>query len=839
MKVFIEKQPSHIELPDDFATLEKINSDGSFVYRFKYNASIPKILGNNKERSSITVEINILKNIAVESTVKIFDQGFDPKQIVKLLKQRETLQRQLNRRKKRSILKTRYSDISKRIPNSETRRISGLYKKQGVDSNSSKTNYRPKEDDPLRLTSRYVPVVKSVESLEAGFKTAPILEVNLNKNLPTEEDQATAKDIRRESLNLLFLNKLDPAMWYGQRTNSIVPAMKQFFGVNTKTSYFYRNQNDPNTRKKTDILIKSFLTKAEVASHAELPNAKFVNVITKVEDDIARIEEIITIEEELLNSDSFLVEFDLINPKGILIQRLTGVVKHARNVALIQRPVVAPYMSVTPIGRNGKNMIQLRQLDENATKIALYKKEIQASQHNFSNEYEKFQVVELDKEDTIFFTEDKVITNNPVIYRAIPVGSNGDMSAEFSSVVVQSQKVKTSLKENFLRRPNFLTLYNEIQGRTNVLYIDNIPNGPISLEVYRKDLGIKNDYQLVEKVYLELEANRPVEVDDSGLRANRIYEYKCKLLYPDGCKIDAGNNLIVEYTPLESNNINLSIQNVEHGLDEDVIDVSFDIVKTAISKQLDTVKSAILSQNITEYEDAIKNEKESLQNLFFIQVLRQDLLTGEIENFGIVEEENFSDKNLGPVRNVSELQPGRAYKYSVVAYSRPAETLLPNYTRTANSGSTNSYEIKPSKYLHPITLSEEGSIVTEASLKKNHAKGAFTQGKIVDIQYVDVNLGSFLPKVEEAKAEVVNKSRTLLKWRIKGNSNFIDHFIIVLEINGMRTIVGKSHAIGGSNQFQFVDLLDNGEHGPLEYIIVPVYYDYTRGSEVRFNTIFI
>ena len=69
-------------------------------------------------------------------------------------------------------------------------------------------------------------------------------------------------------------------------------------------------------------------------------------------------------------------------------------------------------------------------------------------------------------------------------------------------------------------------------------------------------------------------------------------------------------------------------------------------------------------------------------------------------------------------------------------------------------------------------------------------------------------------------------------------SSFMDLIIFLIEINGMRTIVGKSHAVGGTNSFSFIDVLDNGEHGTLEYLITPVYFDYTRGSEIRLAPIF-
>jgi len=96
-----------------------------------------------------------------------------------------------------------------------------------------------------------------------------------------------------------------------------------------------------------------------------------------------------------------------------------------------------------------------------------------------------------------------------------------------------------------------------------------------------------------------------------------------------------------------------------------------------------------------------------------------------------------------------------------------------------------------------------------------------------------------LPKIQDAKAIVVNDSKVVVEWKIQGDARKIDHYLIVLEINGIRTVVGKAGSIGDTNRIEFVDCLDNGEHGALEYSIIPVYLDYSRGTEIRTSPILI
>jgi len=850
MRVRLPKYSGRIALPKNFASLERIDEEGNYVYKFRYTSDLKKLLGPSSAGSTaagsssgapraITVHINVLKNIVFEKRVRVFDVGFKPEDVIKRLRNRFSLQKQLNRRRQSLRLKQHRSDISKVIPNDKARFLSKDFLNTGKFEGNPERGRVREQQRSFGMFRHIQSSVVSMEGLDVGKRVAPILELNLNKFDQNQDLNYDSEKIRLESMRLLLQNCKDPADWMGRKTRSIFPGMKQHGGILSKSSFFSRNQRDPLIKHKVDSLVRSYLNKRTVSQHVELTSQQFVSVIEKVENDIAHLEETMTLDPSLITGDSFIVEFALVDNKGVFVQKLHGVVKHARNVSLLRRPVLPPTMCIAPFGSKGRNLIELQQMDENASKIAVYRKEIRSSRFNLNDDFERIEVVDADLADGKIYLEDSFISNNPVIYRAIPVGVAGDLGAEFSSVVTKSRHIKTSATENRLRRPSFLSLYNEIRETTMTLFIDNIPSEPISLEVHRRDASTKSSFSLVETVYLEQDSARPVQVEDVRLKPGRIYEYKCKLLFADGAKIWAGNNLIVEYTPLESNIVNVDIQNLFYDQDADTVDVTFDIVKKAIPTELDDVKAQLEAQNITEYDQDIVKQKHRLEDLFFTRVVRQNLRSGETEDFGIVRDETFSDVSLGPVKNVSELAAGGSYKYAVVVYSRPAETMIPEFTRTINSGSIDEYELNPVKFRHPVTLSEEGSLVTETSLKRNHAESAFTQGKVVDIKYVDVHLGDRLPQVQSAKVEVVNSTRTLLTWRLKGDETLVDHFIIILEINGMRTIVGKSHAVGGRNSFQFIDLLDNGEHGYLNYIIVPVYYDFSRGPERRLRPIAI
>ena len=83
------------------------------------------------------------------------------------------------------------------------------------------------------------------------------------------------------------------------------------------------------------------------------------------------------------------------------------------------------------------------------------------------------------------------------------------------------------------------------------------------------------------------------------------------------------------------------------------------------------------------------------------------------------------------------------------------------------------------------------------------------------------------------------KDAILIQWSLNGNIDLVDHFIIVLNVLGIKTIVGTAHNISNSSYFEFVDLLTNNEGGSIFYHIIPVYYDYSRGPEIKTGKIVI
>ena len=93
--------------------------------------------------------------------------------------------------------------------------------------------------------------------------------------------------------------------------------------------------------------------------------------------------------------------------------------------------------------------------------------------------------------------------------------------------------------------------------------------------------------------------------------------------------------------------------------------------------------------------------------------------------------------------------------------------------------------------------------------------------------------------VVDAAAYRFNNELALLSWRVQGAIEQFDHFIIMKEVNGVRTIIGKSHSEFQYGNCQFFHVLTPNDVGELTYVISPVLNDYTPGDSVKTNSMVI
>ena len=151
------------------------------------------------------------------------------------------------------------------------------------------------------------------------------------------------------------------------------------------------------------------------------------------------------------------------------------------------------------------------------------------------------------------------------------------------------------------------------------------------------------------------------------------------------------------------------------------------------------------------------------------------------------------------------------------------------------------YTFRPYFARNPFVL-REGTMVTENSLREQHTNSEYTFGPTGQVAECAANFSDVLPRVKDVVATNINRTLNLLQWKVEGNLDRIDHFIISTNQLGVTRIVGTTHNISETNTFAFYDILTDGESGSINYIIkpvYPVYFNYNIGQEVSSNTIII
>lgn len=360
------------------------------------------------------------------------------------------------------------------------------------------------------------------------------------------------------------------------------------------------------------------------------------------------------------------------------------------------------------------------------------------------------------------------------------------------------------------------------------LELKDIPVGPVAVKIKRTELSSSSKETIWIGKPLLIQGNQ-ITLFDQTVNRGKTYKYTVCLLFKTGA-IEESTSTLFQYNPVTTNIVDTVVTNL--AIEND--DVRFELVTTFIETDDNKVKQALEKQGMFSFfSDSVDRTK--LQSLIAYKILRQNLTTGQEEEFGTTVSTMFSDKTFGTVQGVTPIVPGVGYKYTIITHLRQTESMLPNLVV---SNPLHSY--KPSKWFHPITLTE-GALTTPESLKAYHANHAFSFGTIGRITTIITSLADVNPSIASANANMVNKHLVRVQWRIENPEQMskIDHFIIVLEMMGSRTIVGKTHNISDTGQFFFLDALDHNEKGMMKYFITPVFHDFSHGREVETNTILV
>ena len=816
MKFKLPQRTDLIIPNQDFASLEMIGL-GFYRYSIKFEVNPVANIKNkiSKIRVYATKDPNPKFNSFLFNALTLPFQ--DPKapplngsDIVEKLLKKEALERAAVKTVGDSIFLEETVDYTSKIPNNLTGKLTAAQK----------------NDEIIISKNREFINITISEARKQGISVTPLEQTQVN-----DSDFVYSSRNQKELLNdLVYNNGMDPAN-LATKENLIKFSIKTFGGVYQRTVL---PTNIPKAIRNS--IANIYTTKnTQITKNSLLPTSIIQIPVVKDKTTVS-MNELLDVPMLSIGKEDFYFVLIAEDEFGIPLQKTIRPVDHSKNVLILETPLMPPLIKASNV-KFGQNVLTIKQQDPNGYAVAIYRKILDRTTKSLDSEYAFVKQVPLTISQGEILVNDDVNTSNECFYRVVAVGINNQLSGDFNCISTKPKSIPF-LNRTLVKKQNFAPFSYQLFSDSIELNIREIPQNVISVSVHKTIMSNKkNDsFFLIKPTTF---TGNELTVSDSDVQVSKFYKYQYKFYYRDGTETWGRNELIIEFRPENKTIIDTKISQPRTVTKGNEIDITFNLDTSINETQENIVLNALSKQGISQFfsNDIQKNK---LRDLIAYNITRHNDFTGETEDLGTTTSTNFSDSRQSSAVGAKPIKPGYKYTYTVKSYLRTPTTVLENYVEdvTVTNIPAKNYSYKPYFWKHPITL-EQGNIVTQNSLNKNYAKNDFTFGQIGKISTVSVSLANIIPVIAEAICQRVNRNTIKIQWKINGPTTKVDHYVILMEILGVKTIIGKRHNVSDSNYFDYLDILTNGEGGYIIYEIVPVLFDFSKGTSVKTNGLVI
>jgi hypothetical protein len=530
----------------------------------------------------------------------------------------------------------------------------------------------------------------------------------------------------------------------------------------------------------------------------------------------------------------FFAKFELINGRtGVAVDTVIKPLDTARHVQLFYTPRRPPIVKVTRSEVSTRANLEIKQIDPGATAVQVYKKNLYRAITDIED-YTLIGTYNVRRNEQSLLVQVDLPRNSTAIYRVVPVGNQGTQGFDYTNVVVRPARY---------RPIKSLALTAQATDIGVRLEARQIPQHVVAIEFKARNKtifepefhNVGGDVTLIDEA---VRTSDYLTVVDRDVSSNNIYEYVARLIYESGTDELAGNATIEFVQPVPGK-IDTRIDNVTVDQANEP-NVTFNITTTIIDNNLDVVKALLQRQDIYDlFKDDVMREREFLKNLIAHNVQRVDLTTGVREDFGVVTTPSFSDRDLRKNQAIRPLQLGHRYRYEVTALLRAPETMFETLAKEKVDVVTKkTYAFNPAKFMHPLTLSR-GIIVTTAGLRTRYSKEVMSHGAIGAVESVEVSFDDEPARIIDPSASRFDKFLNIITWKLEGDIDQIDHFLIMKDVHGVRTMIGKAHSEFQYGNCQYLHPVSRRDEGSLSYVIVPIFNNYKTGTQVETNAVVV
>lgn len=404
------------------------------------------------------------------------------------------------------------------------------------------------------------------------------------------------------------------------------------------------------------------------------------------------------------------------------------------------------------------------------------------------------------------------------LYRAVPYNEMGNVCHEFTNVVLSPRAVFAidDARVSVIQREN----------RVDV-EVRNLAADVTSLQLQVKNVVTSTASDIGPRVFVEPQQD-VVTLFDSTTKSGSIYEYSVRMYKRNGTSCDSQPCVLKLIRP-EPERVQVVISDQRVAVDGDVPHVSFSVSAPEDMGDIEVVRQLLSERGILSmFSDELLKNKEQLKNVLAFNVQSINLTSGERVDYGVIPPGTF---DTSQIPNVKHLQFGSMYRFEVMPIIRDVASILNMITQKTDVVTNKAYMEIAEKYLHP--LHDTGLITTSQGRMVRFAHHEMMFGVIGDVTTTDVDLTENISSIESIDATRVDRDHVVVTWRLTSSGTSIDQFIVIKVINGVRTIIGKSHNISSStsgNHYRFEHVLTKHDVGTINYVVVPIMSDYTLGA---------
>ena len=814
-----------IRLNNNFAKIEGIDDNDRFIYSIDYYVNIGRAISAGTTRIRVTVypqdpraDVNTLisAQTSAELVSRVVTMGADQSRAIA--------------EARANPLSTTNFDISKKINNQIASRLAR----------------NPGSENQLIGTEKVLKAVP-IEQVDRGLAPGSV-ELSVSK-------QDKYFSFQNQSLKL---SAIEAILEDGVDPSSI--ALKEFPLITTKNSI----QGTSGTTAwagaelrlaKQSSAVKSILNNFQLGGKfmtqtIEVPGSG-ASAITQTQVSNERInwkfyEDFMAIPDPAqLDIDSLYFVFEVLDKNGTIVGKVFKVVDHSTLLQAYYTPRKPPLISGTQNSSLllGKSTLTIKQLDPVADSIDLYRSTINPTTSELQSRYKFVSNIPVNMSDgEVVYQDIAAINGAATVYRAVPVGPGNRTGYNFRSCVVMTPRLVPN-KRVSRKGLEYVSILTQTVSQSNTVEvtITNIPSGATAVYVVATDISSAARTERIvgrdTTDQIKSVNSRSVTFIDSEVRNGHRYVYSCTIIFRNGRQI-VSKNPAVHHFLSDSRREKFIISHSAPVANS--TRVAFELVADYTDAGLNSVVTSLNAAGIeTDYDELVKENREKYQALLAFEVLRQDETAGVVESFGVVPANSQFIDDINSRRNagVSGLVLGHAYRYILNLCARDPGTF---FTQTADKRvditTGKPYVDHVYKYRNPFTLAsgilpstaQAGGTSDVSGLK---SRNLFLQAKTAITMTVEVDLSRSAAAIDNIQAVKIDDDENLISWSLSASTDLIDHFLVLAEIGGIKSILGATHAPARTRSAIYFDSELAAVVGTVTYSVVPVFRNYIYGIE--------